>query len=53
MENTRYKILLIEDDKLDQAAFERLVQEQELPYDYTIAGSASEAQSVLAPNASM
>ncbi len=48
MENTRYKILLIEDDTLDQAAFERLVQEQELPYDYTIAGSASEAQSILA-----
>jgi len=47
MENTRYKILLIEDDKLDQAAFERLVREQELPYDYTIAGSASEAQSIL------
>jgi len=47
MENTRYKILLVEDDKLDQAAFERLVQEQELPYDYTIAGSASEAQKIL------
>jgi len=48
MENTKYRILLIEDDKLDQAAFERLVEEQELPYDYTIAGSASEAQSALA-----
>lgn len=47
MENTRYKILLVEDDKLDQAAFERLVREQELPYDYTIAGSTSEAQSIL------
>ncbi|MFQ6034734.1 MAG: PAS domain S-box protein [Sedimentisphaerales bacterium] len=47
MENTRYKILLIEDDKLDQAAFERLVEEQELPYDYTIAGSVSEAQKIL------
>jgi len=48
MENSKCKILLVEDDKLDQAAFERLVQEQELPYDYTIAGSASEAQSILA-----
>jgi len=47
MENSKCKILLVEDDKLDQAAFERLVQEQELPYDYTIAGSASEAQSIL------
>jgi len=48
MENTRYRILQIEDDKLDQAAFERQVQEKELPYDYTIAGSISEAQSALA-----
>ncbi len=47
MDNTRYKILLIEDDKLDQAAFKRLVEEQELPYDYTIAGSASEARKIL------
>jgi len=47
MENTRYKILLVEDDKLDQMAFKRLVKEAELPYDCTIAGSASEAQSIL------
>jgi PAS domain S-box-containing protein len=47
MENTRYKILLIEDDDLDQEAFERLVKDEGLPYDYTIAGSVSEAKSVL------
>ncbi len=47
MENTRYKILLIEDDKLDQMAFKRLVEDTELPYDCTIAGSVSEAQSIL------
>ncbi len=47
MENTRYKVLLVEDDKLDQMAFKRSVEEQELPYEYTIAGSASEAKSVL------
>lgn len=47
MENTKYKILFIEDDKLDQAAFERLVKEQELPYDYTIAGSVSQARKIL------
>ena len=47
MENHKYKILLIEDDKLDQAAFKRLVEEQQLPYDYTIAGSASEARKIL------
>jgi len=47
MENTRYKILLVEDDKLDQKAFERLVEDEGLPYDYTIAGSVSEAHSIL------
>ena len=48
MDNTRYKILLIEDDKLDQMAFKRLVETESLPYDYTIASSVSEAQSILA-----
>ena len=48
MENTRYKILLVEDDKLDQKAFERLVKDEGLPYDCTIAGSVSEAKSILA-----
>lgn len=45
--NTRYRILLIEDDKLDQMAFERLVKRQELPYDYSIAGSFTQAKSIL------
>ena len=47
MENTRCRILLVEDDKLDQMAFKRLVEDRELPYDCTIAGSVSEAQSIL------
>jgi len=47
MENTRHKILLIEDDKLDQRAFERMVKDESLPYDLTIAGSVSEAKSKL------
>jgi len=47
MENTRHKILLIEDDKMDQLAFKRSVEEQELPYDCTITGSVSEARSIL------
>jgi len=47
MENTRYKILLIEDDKLDQMAFMRMVQHKKLPYDCTVAGSVSEARSIL------
>ncbi len=41
MDNRKYKILLIEDDKLDQMAFKRLVKDRELSYDYTIAGSVS------------
>ena len=48
MENTRCRILMVEDDKLDQKAFERLVKDEKLPYDYTMAGSVSEARSILA-----
>jgi PAS domain S-box-containing protein len=47
MENIRYKILLIEDDKLDQRAFERMVRDKSLPYDCVIAASVPDAQSKL------
>ncbi len=47
MVNMRYKVLLIEDDKLDQIAFKRLVKDEDLLYDYTIARSVSEANSIL------
>ena len=47
MENNRYKILLIEDEKLYRMAFKRLVDEEKLPYDYIEAASVAEAQSVL------
>ncbi len=47
-ENKGYKVLLIEDDKLDQMAFERLIKEQELVYDYKIAGSFAQARNILA-----
>ena len=46
--NPRCRILLIEDDKIDQAAFERFVKQQSLSYDYTIAGSFAQAKSILA-----
>jgi len=39
--------LLIEDDKLDQMAFTRLVESENLPYDCALAGSVSEARSIL------
>lgn len=43
----RNRVLLIEDDKVDQMAFKRVVEERDLPYDYTIAGSVSKAKEVL------
>jgi len=47
MGSTKYKVLLIEDDKVEQMAFKRLVEDENLPYDCTIAGSVSEANSIL------
>jgi PAS domain S-box-containing protein len=48
MESTKYRILLVEDNELDQMAFKRAVEQNSLPYDCTIAGSVTEARSVLA-----
>src|ERR1700757_132199 len=45
MEETR--ILVIEDDKIDQMAFKRFVKDENLSYNYTIAGSVSEAKRIL------
>ena len=45
--DTKYRVLLIEDNKLDQMAFTRFVQKEELPYDYKIAPSVQDAQAVL------
>lgn len=42
-----YKILLIEDSKIDQLIFKRLVKEQKLSYDYSIASSVTEAKQIL------
>lgn len=47
MEKKRIKVLLVEDDKVDQMAFIRLIKNENLFYDYTIAGSASEAKEIL------
>src|SRR5215207_2004926 len=41
------RVLLVDDDKVDQMAFKRLVREQNLDYDYRIAGSADEARRIL------
>ena len=50
MENTRYKVLFIEDNQLDQMAFKRYVDENNIAYDYTIASSVKEAQQELDSN---
>jgi PAS domain S-box-containing protein len=47
MTDTRIRVLFIEDDKVDQIAFKRSVKENDLPYDYTLAGSVSEAKKIL------
>jgi two-component system phosphate regulon sensor histidine kinase PhoR len=38
---------MVEDDRLDQMAFKRLVKEENLLYDYTIAGSVAQAKQIL------
>jgi PAS domain S-box-containing protein len=47
MEDVRYKILVVEDNELDQMAFMRMVEKEKLPYDCTPARSVSEAQKML------
>ena len=47
MEKTRYKLLLIEDNQLDQMAFKRFVASNGIPYDYTISNSVTEGKQAL------
>lgn len=41
------KVLLVEDDKVDQLAFLRLVEREGLPYKTSVAGSVDEARAIL------
>lgn len=41
------KLLLIEDDRVDQMAFQRFVEEQRLPFACTMASSVQEAKKIL------
>ena len=50
MKSATCRILLVEDDKLDQMAFSRFVESQQLPYDCTIAASYKLAAEILADN---
>jgi two-component system phosphate regulon sensor histidine kinase PhoR len=43
----RYAVLLVEDDEVDQMAFKLAVKKNNLPYDYTVAGTVAEAASLL------
>lgn len=43
----KIRTLIIEDDKVDQMAFKRFVKDENLPYNYNIAGSISEAKKIL------
>ena len=52
LENTKYKVLLVEDNEIERRAFERFVENNDIPYDYVVAGSVSEAQRQLVLNQS-
>jgi len=43
MADAKYRVMLIEDDKLDQIAFIRMVEDQRLPYDCTVVNSLEQA----------
>lgn len=47
MEETNIRLLLIEDDEVDQLAFERFVKNERIPYDYRWARSVAAAQALL------
>ncbi|OHB62176.1 MAG: hypothetical protein A2167_01695 [Planctomycetes bacterium RBG_13_46_10] len=47
MSDEMYKVLMIEDDKLDQLAFERLVETEKLHYEYNIVSSVEMASDIL------
>jgi len=50
MDNRGYRILLVEDDIIDQMAFKKTIRQKDLDYDYQIAGSAAEAAEAIAHN---
>jgi len=47
MKNTRYKVLLIEDNQIEQRMFQRFVENNAIAYDCVIAGSVSDAKRIL------
>lgn len=47
MECAPYKIVFVEDDKVDQMAFERFARREHFPYEYIIAGSVEQTRQLL------
>lgn len=47
MESAPYKIAFVEDDAIDQIAFERFAKREHFPYEYVIAGSVEETRQLL------
>ena len=47
MATTKTTVLLIEDDRIDQKAFERMVKNFDLPYNYKIADTVAQAKQEL------
>ncbi len=43
----KIQLLLVEDDQIDRLAFSRTVKQYDLPYEYTLASSLSEAREIL------
>jgi DNA-binding NtrC family response regulator len=47
MKNKAIRLLLVEDDQVDQMAFERFIRKENLLYNYTFAGSVAECKEIL------
>jgi len=47
MEGGALKVLLVENEPVDQMNFTRMIKRENLPYDYVIAGSVAEARQIL------
>ena len=47
MGGKKIRLLLVENGKIDQMAFERYIKNKKLPYDYSIAGSIAEAKEII------
>lgn len=50
MELVNVTVLLIEDDVVDQMAFKRMIDDENMPYKYTIAGSLKEGMKFITAN---